>query len=584
LSADSGNETRENSPGTRQVLAFFLVALSVGVPALWLGGPTVGYFAFLLFGLLFVVFFSGDKRRLYLVIYLLLSVWLLVGGLTYFRLTSEETVAQISSLPLIGWLLKHTAVKVGVAVLTGLTGGLLIVGLPLFLIIFISAEWMLALRETYDLDRKLAMKLLFYLALGIGKAVVIVDEGEIKETKPKGPLDKFGAPAIVVVKPYNAVVLERGSQITRIEGAGLVTLQKSEGIKAVVDLRPQGEKFEFTALTKDNVPLTVSGSTSFRIERWQDARDRGDREDFETQGFTGVISGPYPVYRRTLYRAIYVVGSGADWKSQTAGMARGKVGAEIRGLRLDEIFVVDEDARVHMERSALQDIVDQAQPEAVKTGRIWGVNVMSVGIGSIEMPEEVQEEFLRRWGAPWRGWQALVEAKAESEKAAILATGKSRAAIIEAQGEHEMSRLQADGNRWKMVREALAKLEATKHEMETRRLIAQSERELAEVSAESTLVDARAQSESRRIRARASADAEATYFRHLAEALLETLGEEGVKELLVEMAKQRVDLDRMRKLISIVNYPLRGPLSRRQPTVPKWDSEGDLEEMPDEEE
>ena len=527
LSADSGNGTLENSPGTRQILAFFLVALSVGIPALWLGGAIVGYFAFLLFGLLFVVFFSGAKRRLYLVVYLLLSVWLLVGGLTYFRLTGEETAAQISNLPLIGWLLEHTAVKVGVAVLTGLIGGLLTVGLPLFLIIFISAEWMLALSETYDLDRKLAMKLLLNLALGRAGAYAVADEGEIKATSPKGPLDRFGAPVAVVVKPYNAVVLERGDEISRIEGAGVVTLQRHETVKAVVDLRIQGGKFEITALTKDNVPLTVSGSSSFRIESWQDARDRGDRGDFETKGFTGVISGPYPVYQRTLYRAIYGVGSGKDWQSQTAGMAGGKVGAAIQNFRLDEIFVADEDERVRMERSALQDIVAQAQPEAVKTGRIWGVKVMGVGIASIEMPEEVQEEFLRRWGAPWRGWQALIEAEA-----------KRRVAVTEARGEQEVSKLQADASKWKVVTEALAKLEA------------------AAYRSEATVKNARARSDAKRIQARAEAEAQTVLFEELVKALEEALGRDKAIEILKETVGQRRDIgDQIRKILGIIGYP-----------------------------
>ena len=69
------------------------------------------------------------------------------------------------------------------------------------------------------------------------------------------------------------------------------------------------------ALTKDNVPLAVKGFVMFRIEGWKEARDRGDRGDFETKDFKGIISGPYPVYRRTLYRAVYRIISDKDWKS-----------------------------------------------------------------------------------------------------------------------------------------------------------------------------------------------------------------------------------------------------------------------------
>jgi regulator of protease activity HflC (stomatin/prohibitin superfamily) len=207
-------------------------------------------------------------------------------------------------------------------------------------------------------------------------------------------------------------------------------------------------------------------------------------------------------------------------------MAGGKVGAAIRNFRLDEIFVADEDERVRMERSALQDIVDQAKSAAIETGRIWGMNVMGVGIASIEMPEEVQEEFLRRWGAPWRGWQALIEAEA-----------KRRVAVTEARGEQEVSRLQADANKWKVVTEALAKLEATTHR------------------SEAAVRDARARSDAKRIQARAEAEAETVLFEELLKRLEEALGRDKAIEILKETVRQRLDIDQIRRIFGIIGYP-----------------------------
>ena len=89
MSADGDKETGKKGPGARQRLLFFLVAMGVSIPGLLLGGPTVGYIAFLLFGILYVQFFSGKLRRLFLFLYLLLAVGLLVGGLAYPKLNSE---------------------------------------------------------------------------------------------------------------------------------------------------------------------------------------------------------------------------------------------------------------------------------------------------------------------------------------------------------------------------------------------------------------------------------------------------------------------------------------------------------------
>jgi regulator of protease activity HflC (stomatin/prohibitin superfamily) len=447
--ADGGRETRENNPGIRQVLTFFLVALAVGVPALLLGGPLVGYFAFVLFGLLFVLFFSGNRRRLALLLYLFLAAALLIGGLVHAWLNDVGTVARLGDLPLLGWLLGQAAVRSVLAVLAGGAGAALAVGLPLWLTIFISAEWMLALREAYGFDRKLATKLLFYLATGIGGAVIVVDEGEIKMTLPQGPLDKFGAPVVVVVKPYNAVVLVRGTAVSRIEGSELIKLQKGEMIEAVIDLRPQGRSYEREALTQDNVPLTVKGGVSFRIESASDTRRRRPREGHEIGQFKGVISGPYPVYRSTLYRAVFGVPAGKDWRSQTEGTASGRVGGAIRDSRIDEIFVVDEEERVSLERTTLQDIINRAKSGTIEAARNWGVQVGGVGVNTIEMPEEAQKAFLTRWREPWIGWTdvrkaesrlhvARLEAEASIEKArgrqhATYMTGLGKAQALEEQ-------------------------------------------------------------------------------------------------------------------------------------------------------
>ena len=462
--ADGGKETHKNNPGIRQVLTFFLVALAVSVPALLLGGSLVGYFAFVLFGLLFVLFFSGNRRRLALLLYLFLATGLLIGGLAHAWLNDVGTVARLRDLPLLGWLLGQAAVRSVLAVLAGGAGAALAVGLPLWLIIFISAEWMLALREAYGFDRKLATKLLFYLAMGIGGAVIVVDEGEIKMTLPQGPLDKFGAPVVVVVKPYNAVVLVRGTAVSRIEGSELIKLQKGETIKAVIDLRPQGRGYEREALTHDNIPLTVKGGVAFRIESASDTRRRRPREGHETGPFKGVISGPYPVYRSTLYRAVFGIPAGKDWQSQTEGTAGSRVGGAIREFRIDEIFVVDEEERVNLERTALQDIIDKARAGTIETARNWGVQVAGVGINTIEMPEEVQKAFLARWKQPWKEWVEIRRAQFKS-KAAYL-EGSSKAQALEEQYRRSLDafashlyHIQDDEARIKMLLEVIRSLQ-----------------------------------------------------------------------------------------------------------------------------
>ncbi len=417
--------TLANTPGAGQILIFVMVAVAIGIPSLLLGGFFLGYIAFLLFGAIFVISFSGKRRRITLLVYLYLAFGLLLGGVFYNALTGDETAAQVATWPLIGSLLEDTVIVAVLAVATGTVGGALAVGLPLWLLVFISAEWMLALRQTYSLERKLATRLLLDLALGRNKTFVVADEGVVKRNDLEGPLDKFGAPVAVVVKPYNAVVLERGTRVSRIEGPGLVHLQNEEEIKTVVDLRPQGESFELEALTKDNVPIRFRGSVSFRIESWRETKEREGIGDFETKGFTGVIAGPYPVYRWTLYRAVYGVSAGKNWRSQTGGTAGGQVARAIGGFLVDEIFVVSEDERLSIPQSILKEIIEQAKEKAIEKARDWGVTVNSVNVFDVKMPEDVQKVFISRWREPWLGWRTARRAEVELYKAQTESQAKA---------------------------------------------------------------------------------------------------------------------------------------------------------------
>ena len=393
-----GNKTRKDNPEGKQTMVFLLVAICIAGPSFLFGGFVVGYVAFLLLGFLFVTFFAGDKyRRVYFFLYLFLALCLLIGNLTYTGLNAPETAGKINDLPLIGSLLGKKSVKTGLAVLAGLLGAAGGLGLPFALLLFISAEWMLALRETHELELKLALKLLLFLALGIGEAYFLVENAKITMTKPKGPLSKYGKPVLVIIKPYNAVVLERSGEVTQIEGPGKVLMKRHERLKEIIDLLAQGQIFEWNALSKDKVPLTGKAFMGFRIESREQAKERGDRGDFETKNFSGVISGPYPVYRRTLYRAVYGTRPDKNWITQTIGAAQGAIGNTIRQYRLDEIFVVDEEERLSTQENILLEIIGKAKESVTGAALNWGVSVSGLNIIDIKMPEEVQEHFVELW-------------------------------------------------------------------------------------------------------------------------------------------------------------------------------------------
>jgi len=437
MSVNGKRKAPTGVPGIWHAIAFLIVAIILNVVSFFLLGFLGGYFVFLLFGSLFVIFFAREKRRLSLFIYFFLAVGLLVGWLFSTPQAGKEFAARARDWLILGPQIKSTAARVAVFIVAGLVGGSLFVVLPLCAVVLLSAEWMLALRKTYGVSRKLAFQLLFNLALGIGEAIAIADEGEIKERKPDGPLEKFGAPVAVVVKPYNAVMLVRGGNVSRIEGPGLVKLQKEEEVECVVDLRPQSGPYEVEVRTKDNIPLTVKGGLSFRIQSRDEAQELRDKGGAETSRLSGVIGGAYPVYRHTLHQAVYAVGAGKKWIEKTTGAPNGKVRTAMRNYYLEDIFPLNGAGR---DESIVDNLAKEVAEKVKKSAREWGVTVYGVGVNEIEMHEDVDAHFFDRWKAGWErqiktiqadGQARAIESVARAESVAIHALEQAKSRAIE---------------------------------------------------------------------------------------------------------------------------------------------------------
>lgn len=412
-------ETRTSTSGPGPV--FFVVATIIGLLSLLIGGLVVGYFAFLLFGSLYLVFFTGKKDPLSPILFLFLAVGLLAGGLTYSMLNSMETAAQISNWPLIRPLLESPATKTGLAVMIGLVSGVLAIGIALKVVTAIRPS---LIRAVQAIDQ----------ALRFDSLIIIVDEGKIKKTDSGDLPARVVGPATVVVRPYNAVVLMQGSQVSRIVGTGEVKLEKEEEIKAVVDLRPQSGGYKARVRTKDNFPLLVSGGVSFRIESKAETDKLGAAADAATSRFGDVIGGDdYAVYQHTIYRAIFAVGAGTSWIDATSGAPGGKVRSIVRDYNLEDIFPLDGASRTE---SFLNELAEQVTEAMQKGARAWGVTVYGVGVNEIEMPEQVKQH----WETIWQNRIKIIEAESDKEMEVIRAHGTHEATKMFAEAEGQAIR------------------------------------------------------------------------------------------------------------------------------------------------
>ena len=437
------------------VVLLILVVVLTFVGLLW--RTEVGCFVFLSLTLFIVRFRLPPKwRRLFTVIWMILAIALVVGIPLYRRLDTPDVLTTIANNALLRFLIGATWSRVFWSATAGLLVGICLVWGPLLAVMYISSEWLLAMRETYGVTRGQALRLLISMVLNVSYPYYLIEDGEMTLVKPKGVLDRLGGPGVAVVKPYNAVVFEQAGKVTRIEGPDMFMTKLFEFVKHIIDLRPQWESFEVKeVLTKDKVPLHIECGLGYRIESREQTAERGEdpKEVVEGRRFPGIISGDYPVYKRTIFKAAY--GPAGDWKFTTRGATITKLREVVAEFELRDIYRRDEQGKEfapgeqgeelvpdeQVKEFILAEIGRRTKEKVAGIAHYWGVKVGTVNIDTIEVSESVKEseaireQVWKMWGAEYAGRTALIEAEGKKEVVVTEAVAEREAASIKAVAE-----------------------------------------------------------------------------------------------------------------------------------------------------
>jgi regulator of protease activity HflC (stomatin/prohibitin superfamily) len=296
----------------------------------------------------------------------------------------------------------------------GLILGLIIVVMPLWALITISSEFILALIPGVRPGD--ARRQLWTLITGINHPYQVVEDGRVAITKPGGILSSIGGPGIVVIKPGNAVVFERAGMTTQIEGPGVARTVLFEKIKQVIDLRPQWGTIEANDVqTRDGIPLHLKAGVGYQIEPLANAVGRLGAGG-PVGPFNATIMGAYPVHRNSVFCAAYFAGT-SDWQRTSRGAVELALRDAIGRRTLAEIYGQATDGMLgptiipQLEREALTDVSAWALA--------WGVAITTVDITVLEAPAEVRERILKQW-------------EAEAQRGLITAKGEAEARVLDA--------------------------------------------------------------------------------------------------------------------------------------------------------
>jgi regulator of protease activity HflC (stomatin/prohibitin superfamily) len=300
---------------------------------------------------------------------------------------------------------KTSAILLGILATLALT-------LTLFVVIgYFSSIYILALHEE-EVSFWDAFKSFWFLIFDVKLGWLLVENGEIKELKSKGFVNKWLSRGKIIVKPGNAVVLEKGGRITGIHGPKTILTVKDETIRQVFDLRPQFVLHELdNVITADGIPLEIKFSAGYRIT----PAKTPDAPEVIKEGNFGV----FPVEEATLRKAAFN-GTPGGWKGFGENVCVGQLRDQIMAHRFDEIFEIQGGAQNISVRVNERQIkhIENAIMEAVNSfaDANMGVTITFVDIGEITFPDDVKEAI-----------QMRIKSQAEAEAIERIEINRNRA-------------------------------------------------------------------------------------------------------------------------------------------------------------
>jgi regulator of protease activity HflC (stomatin/prohibitin superfamily) len=477
----------------------------------WTAGTFWLFLGFLAFVLLVL---PPELRRFGLIVWLNFLLTVILAAFIQVQLTSNLRLVQAiqNSSPLT--FLFGGFIEAAIwSIVLGLTGALLVTGLPLLVVAFVASNPVLALHELEGVSRRDAVGYVIALILGVNQPFMVVENGQALITKDAGKLAIIGGPGKLIVKQGNVVVLERGGKIIRIVNAGVHKLKQLEMIRNIYKLGPHTSSGVIEhVLTRDRIPLKITLSMKVRLEPADEADKRPEsRIPPHGEALTKKLDdGLNQVYEGTVLKAALMsqatswakreVKSCDDqqpcqdveettWQTVGGSLPEAELRDHIMCHRFDELFeLVDsapgEEPTIRVDKRKIYQI-EQAILEKTKVTKIdvLGVLVRMVDIGKIELPEGAEQLLLNRWGAPLAQQIQLIEAEAKAQ-------GDLQAKLLGAQGELEATRLEAQGDL-----------------------------EIADLKAQAVLINARAEAQKRIMEGRSEAEARAAFFQSIVEAL-----------------------------------------------------------------
>ena len=216
-----------------------------------------------------------------------------------------------------------------------------------------------------------------------------------------------------IIRSHYVLALARGQGFSRAAGPGFIMLHPAEVITDVIDLRRQLRSQPVQANTRDGIPIATTVIVIFQVRQQElDAHDGGPL---------------YPYDREAIFQVSYANSSDGrftrDWTEQLGPRAAAILVDELAQYRLNDLY--QEDASIAPFAMMQQTIKRQLERHADQIG----IQILGVGIGHLQLPEEVVEQRIKTWQVNWERQIQVQRAVSDAEAERRLKNARARAQI-----------------------------------------------------------------------------------------------------------------------------------------------------------
>lgn len=187
-----------------------------------------------------------------------------------------------------------------------------------------------------------------------------------------------------ILSSHQVLVTRKGTRFVRVAGPGFVRLKSGESIAQVVDLRKHVRSQDVNAITRDGITIGTNVRIVFQIKQVEQNQTQ-DRLEYPYD-----TTAVFKVSKASSIDAQHEI---LPWPEQIAPQAASYLISEVAQYTLDQL---SQDA------TQFKDIRQSIRRQL--TGKFYGmgIEIVDVAVSIRELPEEIVQQRLANWRAPWQ--------------------------------------------------------------------------------------------------------------------------------------------------------------------------------------